>query len=1120
MKNALTVFIAAFILISAVPCRAEVIYVDSGASGANDGSSWADAYRHVQDALAGAAYGDEIWAAEGTYKPDRDATRPAGTGRRLASFELVNGVALYGGFAAGGGDFDDRDPNMYECTLSGDLNGDDIVLTDDDDAMTDPSRSDNSNHVVIGSYTDPNTTLDGFTIMAGLAGPDRRDPNGYGAGMYIYAGEPSISNCNFTGNYAAVYGGGIYIESAELDISDCSFTGNYAVSGGAISGARYTNGMTATRCNFTGNHASGDGGAIRNRRHFKAIDSPYGSLIATDCIFVNNTVGRHGGGVNCDYAELTNCAFKGNSAGAVSWDGGGGGIITKKARLTDCVFIANSARRGGGMLMDTRILDDDPDIDHTAELTNCMFRDNQADFTGGGLSIDSRSGTKTWPSTAVLTDCVFIRNSVNQAGSSFGGGMYQSRGTATLTNCIFTENYAEGNASTSRISGTSGGGLYASGTFINCVFTRNSAYSRYRSASGGALSTANSTLIDCIFRENFATSGDKERDGGNGGAVYNQGTTTVTNCTFTDNWITRGSDSYEFGGGGAIYNTRDPYQDDPQLTVTNSSFVGNSAYGTGGGGAIFNEQNPATITDCTFTENLAEGAGGAIHNSDCKPAISNCSFTENSVIGEDAIGGAISNDKSPSTITGCEFIGNTAIGDRAFGGAVNAVGAMKDCIFTGNSTLGRLSFGGAIFQNGYAKGQAHTNCLFSGNYARGEYAKGGAIYDNYAQASLLNCTFVGNSAHGSVEGYGGGIYARSNENTPITNCILVDNTDDTGAGQSAQFCVQYGQPANVNYSCIQGWDGLWDGVGNFGGDPLFVDSGYWDPNETPDDISDDTWVEGDYHLRSDSPCVDTGDPAFPVLYIETDLGGNARVVNDRVDMGVYEYFDRPPVADAGEDQAVSTGISGSAAVILDGNGSYDPDGEELSYLWRWAVGGELFDANGVSPTIELPTGEHVIELVVNDGGLDSEPNAVIVTVIAPVEARMFFIPRVLNLSSRGRFVMALMYLPEGIGKHDLVDGSVGLYVNGDESSAIAPHLVRVVGSGHRQRVFVVFDRAEIIAVLNGGSGAIHVGIAAELADGRYLYGSDTVRMVRPSIRAPRNAPRSSRSKAQPGRRSR
>jgi len=52
------------------PIQAEIIYVDNDATGMNDVSSWTDAHSFLQDALAGAVSGDEIWIAEGTYYPD------------------------------------------------------------------------------------------------------------------------------------------------------------------------------------------------------------------------------------------------------------------------------------------------------------------------------------------------------------------------------------------------------------------------------------------------------------------------------------------------------------------------------------------------------------------------------------------------------------------------------------------------------------------------------------------------------------------------------------------------------------------------------------------------------------------------------------------------------------------------------------------------------------------------------------------------------------------------------------------------------------------------------------------------------------------------------------------
>ncbi|MCK5174516.1 MAG: hypothetical protein KAR47_14070 [Planctomycetes bacterium] len=225
-----------------------------------------------------------------------------------------------------------------------------------------------------------------------------------------------------------------------------------------------------------------------------------------------------------------------------------------------------------------------------------------------------------------------------------------------------------------------------------------------------------------------------------------------------------------------------------------------------------------------------------------------------------------------------------------------------------------------------------------------------------------------------------------------------------------------------------------------------------------------------------------------------------------------EPTNHPPIANAGDDQTVYAYIDGIVEVTLDGSDSTDIDSDQLSYYWSWMIDDEIYDANGVAPIIELPVGEHVIELVVNDGVEDSEPNSVLVTVIAPVEAKMFFVPRVINRSSRGRFVMALMYLPEGIEKGDIVGGSFALYINGGGSGPVAAAMQRVIGSGNVGCVLVMFDRADVIGALPADDLAVRVDLEANLEDGRYIVGLDTVRIVRPKRRVPRKPTRSSGSR--------
>ena len=105
-----------FLIFIAFPvCAQTIIYVDQKAvAGAQTGADWANAFPDLQQALAQAGAGDSIWVAAGVYKP-------TSTPERTISFDLVDGVCLYGGFAGTETALSQRNIDGYKTVLSGDI---------------------------------------------------------------------------------------------------------------------------------------------------------------------------------------------------------------------------------------------------------------------------------------------------------------------------------------------------------------------------------------------------------------------------------------------------------------------------------------------------------------------------------------------------------------------------------------------------------------------------------------------------------------------------------------------------------------------------------------------------------------------------------------------------------------------------------------------------------------------------------------------------------------------------------------------------------------------------------------------------------------------------------------
>ena len=194
-------------------------------------------------------------------------------------------------------------------------------------------------------------------------------------------------------------------------------------------------------------------------------------------------------------------------------------------------------------------------------------------------------------------------------------------------------------------------------------------------------------------------------------------------------------------------------------------------------------------------------------------------------------------------------------------------------------------------------------------------------------------------------------------------------------------------------------------------------------------------------------------------------------------------------------------IDGIAEVNLDGSASYDVDNQPLTYMWTWTIDGNDYEANGVNPTIELPVGEHVISLIVNDGLIDSEPNEVNITVIGPVEANLNVMPKVLNCRSFQPRITTVLRLPKGITK-DQINTNEPILLYPGEIEADKVWISRDFDNkcrAFRTTIFASFDANELMSAIDG-NGRVELVVVGRLKNGQYFFGSDNISVICPGHR--------------------